>query len=47
MVVGVDAAREMRRAQALADPENYRRYLFDALDLAWWEREGRRRALGR
>jgi len=46
-VVEVDAAREMRREQALADPQNYRRYLFDALDLAWWEAEGRRRALGR
>ena len=34
--------REARRAQALADPANYRRYLLDAQDLAWWEAEGRR-----
>ena len=39
-----DRARETRRAQALADPANYQRYLFDAQDLEWWQTEGRRRA---
>jgi len=42
-----DRARETRRAQALADPANYRTYLSDEQDLAWWESEGRARALGR
>ena len=39
-----DTEREARRAQALADPANYRRYLLDAEDLEWWQTEGRRRA---
>jgi len=44
--VAVDAARAARREQALADPNNFQRYLLDE-DMGWWFTEGRRRALGR
>ena len=41
-----DAARKRRRDRALRDSQNYKRYLTSAEDLAWWENEGRARALG-
>ena len=35
-----EAALPERRAQALADPDHYERYLNSAKDRAWWKNEG-------